>query len=1103
MYKLVEEKLYRSEPFQKVSKLLQEKKAVTISGLAGSALAFLATYLYKNGFENVAVISADNSGAEKIWSDIANLIARDDVFFFPLNQETHGYIKRMQTEIVGQQLKTLEKLIEKQSGVFVSPVTALAEKVHDINFIRTRRIKIANSEEAGIEDIVNRLIDFDYEHTELVSGAGEFCVRGGLIDVFPFESLSPVRIEFFGDFVESMRTFDVISQRSQEKIEQISILPPILKNAKNNIPNNSILDILPQNTVFILDEPERFERAFAENVSFKASNYEIDEDILTKQEIPGGLQEIFRTIKKLRHVEHRKLGETQHVDISFKMTGHEDFRGSIPYLRQKIEKFRKKIKTDNAKIFIMVEEKYEVERLQELITEDNDHHVNISSGILYEGFSFPAANMMVITEKDMYGRIPRKRNFGKYRGGVPITRLNALKFGDLMVHVDHGIGRYLGLKKISVAGAERECLKLQYRDGDLLYVNIDQIQRVNRYKGAEGIVPHLNRLGGKDWNRLKEKTRKSIEKMTKDLLELYAIRKAKKGNSFSPDQTWQKELEASFIYDETPDQLRTIDEVKQDMESDSVMDRLVCGDVGFGKTEVALRAAFKSVLDGKQVAILAPTTVLAQQHYETFMERLANYATEVELLSRFRTPKQQKEIVEKLKQGKIDIIIGTHRLLSKDVEFKDLGLLVVDEEHRFGVRQKEKIKNIFKLVDVLSLTATPIPRTLHMALLGSRDMSTINTPPKDRLPVISEVVPFNKDLIRQAILDEINRGGQVFVVHNRVRSIESMAKMIQRLIPDLKIAVAHGQMKGHELEKIMLDFVRKKHQCLVSTMIIESGLDMPNVNTLIVNRADKLGLAQLYQLKGRVGRSNRQAFAYFLAPAFKFLTGTALKRLQTIEEHLELGSGLQIAMKDLEIRGAGNLLGGQQSGFINAIGFDLYSKLLNETVAKMKGNIPRQATEKVFLDVMVDAEFDAYIPEDYVRMDYERVNIYQRLTFVTNEDELFELEEELRDRFGVLPKPARVLLEITRLKILSSQLGIEKLRINKNDLTAYFSDTYYQNNNQELLQKIMRSIQESSPEKLRFLQGEKFGFKLRLQQIDETSLHFTRKFFNQLLQRAA
>jgi len=1100
----IEKHLFDSKGFKSVFTLLSEKENISVAGISGSAISFLLKNLYKKKFSNLVCLTSSIQKAEQIWGDLSNTLS-EEVFYFPAKGEESKYTHRLKSEVIGLQLKSLDRIIEQKSGIYIVPVSALKEVFPEPQQLKKSRLLLSSGKEIEIDQITNKLVEFGYEPTDLVSGVGEFCVRGGLLDMFPFETLNPVRIEFFGDIIETIRSFDAIDQRSKNNLNQVTILPPTVKSGKEQ-KSKTLLDFFKKDTLLFLDEPEQFERTVLEDENNSNSSFEVEE-ILKEIEDEKSSSEwniIQLKIEKFRRVEHRKLGSLKNVDVHFKMKSNEDFRGNIPLLRKKLNQFVDKQKDKKPKAFVLLEEKYEVERLLDLLEEhDIRDQIIVGQGILNSGFQFPLGGIMVITEKDIYGRVPRKRNLGKYRSGIPISKINAIKYGDLMVHVDHGIGRYLGLTKIRIASSEQECLKLQYRNDDILYVNIDHLRRVSQFNAGEGVVPQLNQLGGKDWDRLKEKTQKAIEKMAKDLLDLYAHRKAETGFAFSKDQSWQKELEASFLYDETPDQLRTIEEVKRDMEVEPVMDRLVCGDVGFGKTEVALRASFKAVLDGKQVALLVPTTVLAQQHFQTFKERLSQYPIEVALLSRLRTKLQQKSAVERLKLGKIDIVIGTHRLLSKDIEFKDLGLLIVDEEHRFGVRQKEKIKTLFKLVDVLSLTATPIPRTLHLALMGSRDMSSINTPPKDRMPVITEVVPFDKNLIRQAILDEVNRGGQVFVVHNRVRSIESMANMIQRLIPDLRIAVAHGQMNGTDLERIMLDFINKKYDCLVSTMIIESGLDMPNVNTLIVNRADKLGLAQLYQLKGRVGRSNRQAFAYFLAPAFKFLSTKALKRLQTIEEHLELGAGLQIAMKDLEIRGAGNLLGSQQSGFINAVGFDMYCKLLNETVAKIKGELPENEESALKLDVFVESEYDAYLPEDYVNMDYERVNIYQRLTNVESENDLNDLEEELRDRFGVLPKPTRVLIELTRLRLLCARLGIEKLKIKKGELTAYFSDTYFENSNQELLQKVVRSIQESSTELLRFLHGKKFGFKLQLKQTDETSLHFTREFFNHIIKKAA
>lgn len=1086
--------LGKSEKFGHALDLLKNQPRTVIAGLKGAALAFFTDFLSRNGCLPLMVVSPDLASAEELLVDLSAIKDNKDLQFFPSKQEfKHGH--HLQHEQIGLQLSTISQLLDSSPGLILTTVSALAERMPSPQFLARNRVVLEPGVEYEMAFLVEELVEFGYERSDMVGGAGEFAVRGGLIDVFPFERFHPVRIEFFGDIVETIRTFDISNQRSKSTLDRVSILPPSgHDDSSHAMSSASLIDYISPKTVLLLDEIEQYEGNLLKNHESDLYLDDEDREALNARK----WQTLQDKLKQFTRIEHRHLGIQGKKYVNFDMKSSPDYRGDIRRLKKDLFGFASKNNGSKTPArFIVLEEQFEVERLQELFQDDDEKHVEIGKAVLYNGFSSRDDGIIVVSEKDLFGRIPKKRNWGKYRAGIPVSKLNVLKPSDFVVHVDHGIGRYLGLTKIKVAGSDRECLKVRYKNGDMLYVNIDQLWRISKYSGGEGTKPELNRLGGKDWERIKEKARKSIEKMATGLLELYAARKTQKGFAYSRDQLWQKELEASFIYDETPDQLKTIAEVKRDMQSDTPMDRLICGDVGFGKTEIALRAAFKSVLNNKQVAILVPTTVLAQQHFLTFRERLLNYAVNIGHLSRFLSKGEQRQVVNQVKSGEIDIIIGTHRLLSRDIQFRELGLLIIDEEHRFGVSQKEKIKSQHPLVDVLSLTATPIPRTLHFSMAGSRDMSVINSPPKERLPVISQVLPFDKGRMKQAILDEVYRGGQVFVVHNAVKSIHSMENLIHRLIPDLRTAIAHGQMSSHDLEKIMTDFVEGKYDCLICTMIIEAGLDMPNVNTLIVNRADKLGLAQLYQIKGRVGRSNRQAYAYFFVPPFKYLTQTATKRLQTIEEHLELGSGLQIALKDLEIRGAGNLLGSEQSGFIGAIGFDLYCKLLEETVVNMRDDQEADSTPKALTDVTIDVDFDAFIPDDYVAIDFERVHFYQRLISTQSQEELNDLSSEIRDRFGPQPEAVIRLFEIGALRICCAQQGIEKLKVRKDIVTAYYSDSYYEDNREELLQKTIRSIQRLSPAMLRFLHGEVFGFRFKLDD-NERSLDHIISFFGKL-----
>ncbi|HDK36525.1 MAG TPA: transcription-repair coupling factor, partial [Bacteroidetes bacterium] len=1034
------EKYKNSGFFQKSLNSLSKERSLSIKGLRGSSLSFFTAILYNILKTQIVIIAPESSRAESLYSDLRFLLGDSFIHYYPEAFDGKAAYAHIQFEVKGQRLRAMENLLNRENGILVSTIKAASEKIQSPAQLRGTRIHIQANRETDFDAFMQNLFDFGYERVDLVSGVGEFSVRGGIIDVFPYEEENPVRIEFFGNIVDSVRRFDVITQRSTGRINQMTLLQPDV-NGEAHSAGSSLFQYLGEDAVVVLDQPELYEKILSGELSLSGDPFK---EILNENNRPEliDLSGIMEDLDGKILVKNCFLS-FEEIQQDVKIITHENFKGNIVRLEESIRNHLNKKENGETDIFISLEEDFEIQRFRELFEESSllTKSIHIQKGFLSDGFFFPEAGLALFTEKDIYGRAPRRKRWGKYRGGTPVRDVNALSVGDAVVHEDFGVGRFLGLARIQVAGNERETLQLEYRDGDKLYVPIDKLQRVKKFTGREGFQPQLNKLGGTDWERIKNRTQKAVEKMARKLIDIYALRKAKTGFSFSPDSLWQKELEASFIYDETQDQLRTIEEIKRDMESLIPMDRLVCGDVGFGKTEVALRAAFKAAMDNKQVAILVPTTVLAQQHYITFRERLQRFPLKIGLLSRFKSQREQKKIVEEVRQGNVDILIGTHRILSKDVEFKDLGLLIIDEEHRFGVAQKERLKERFKLVDVLTLTATPIPRTLHFSIMGARDMSAINTSPLNRLPILTEVMPFDKKLIRYAILNEVHRGGQVFFVHNRVQSIEAVAEMVQRLVPEIRLQVAHGKMHGHELEKVMLAFLNKEFDCLVSTMIIESGLDLPNVNTLIVNRADKFGLAQLYQLRGRVGRSNRQAYAYFLVPPVKYLTDSALQRLRTLEEFVELGSGLKVAMKDLEIRGAGNLLGAQQSGYINVVGFDMYTKFLEETVRKLKREAADESPEEpqTEIETEVDSDFDALIPSNYIPSDILRLNLYQRITRARRDEALPALKEELRDRFGPVPEEVQNLLAMAKLRILAADIGIEKLRIRKGILTAYFS----------------------------------------------------------------
>ena len=1105
MFDRLLENFQKTRFFEGVLAGLSNEKPLSIKGLRGSSLSFFVKLLHNRLKKQIVIVLPDVQRAEAIFSDLRFLLGQENVYFYPETPDGKAYYSHIQFEVTGQRLRALETLLTGENAVFVTTLAAVSEKIPKPEYFKKSQIRIQVNRETDFDRLVQTLVNFGYERVDTVAGVGEFSVHGGIVDVFPYEEENPVRVEFFGNLVDSIRYFDVATQRSTKLITQVTLLEPDSSGESVSVAA-SLFQYLKEDSIVVLDQPELYEKILSGETS-AVNNYLSEMLNTNSSEKLFELPDLFNYLSGKKVIKNGFLSLDE-KKLDAKIVTHENFRGNIGRLQESMRTYLESEKNSDLKIFISLEETFEIERFKELFEESSlaSESFYLERGFISDGFYFAEGGLVLYTEKDIYGRSPRRKRWGKYRGGTLIRNLDALAVGDYVVHEDFGVGRFLGLSRITVGGNERETIQLEYRDGDKLYVPIDKLHRVRKFTGREGFQPQLNKLGGTDWERIKNRTRKAIEEMAKRLINIYAWRRARKGFAFSKDTLWQKEIEASFIYNETPDQLRTIEEIKQDMESPVPMDRLVCGDVGFGKTEVALRAAFKAAVEGKQVAILVPTTVLAQQHFNTFQERLAKFPIRIALLSRFKSRKEQKEIIEDVKRGAVDILIGTHRLLSKDIEFKDLGLLIIDEEHRFGVVQKERLKEKFKLVDVLTLTATPIPRTLHFSILGARDMSIINTSPANRLPILTEVLPFDKRLIRQAILNEVHRGGQVFFVHNRVQSIAAAAEMIQKLVPEVRIGVAHGKMKGHELEKVMLAFMNRKFDCLVSTMIIESGLDLPNVNTLIVNRADKFGLAQMYQLRGRVGRSNQQAYAYFLVPPVKYLTDSALQRLQTLEEFVELGSGLQIAMKDLEIRGAGNLLGAQQSGYINTVGFDMYTRILEETVQKLRHEVFEEPVheEPETLQTEIDSDSDAFIPKEYIHSDSERLSVYRRLAEANSDKTLLELEEELKDRFGSIPSETRTLLDMARLRILSAQMGLEKVRIRKGVLTALFSDRILQDNgNQELLEKLVGKILSYSPKNIKFLKGEKFGFRFFLQEKKDNQLKKVEEFFKKIILKAA
>ncbi|UCB51914.1 MAG: transcription-repair coupling factor [Candidatus Zixiibacteriota bacterium] len=1060
-----------SEGFQNIrDALVSNKRKVLVSGLAGSGKSLLLAYLKKELASSLLVITSGPEESWKIYEDLVSFLGEGQVRLFPTWEILPYEFKVPHSEIVGRRLESLHDLAEGKTPVVVTTVRACTEKTIRPEELRTKSIRLEVGDTAEIEDLSEKLVGLGFRRFPQVEEIGTFSVRGGILDVFPYSSPDPVRIEFFGDQVESIRTFGVLDQRSIQRVDSTLILPKreiLISDRKLEqcisglqsdqadrlrerirfhdevpglewlaslfaLPSARIMDYLSSDSVIFSDEPPLIEghldQIYQETDKLFAEAQEKGEAVPDPQTLLGKPEGLLEKINRFRTVDHLFLGERKDA-VNLGMTEPEVFGGNVDLLRGQMETYLR----ERQKVFVFCDNVGQEQRLLELLEEHADA-IGWEVKNLSGGFTFPQIGLVVLTDHQIFSRYFWRRRKRRFNEGIALSSYSALSKGDFVVHIDHGIGRYAGLETLEVDQRRRECLKLLYQGEDKLYVPIEEFNRVHRFVGKEG-APTLSKLGGTSWENLKKKTRKAIQDMAQELIQLYAERKTRPGLAFCPDTVWQKELEASFIYEETPDQLVAIDAVKTDMEQNTPADRLVCGDVGYGKTEVAVRAAFKAIMDGKQVAVLVPTTILAQQHLVTFTERLKSFPVNVAMLSRFKSRKEQKEIVQQLKEGKADLVVGTHRLIQKDVRFKDLGLLIIDEEQRFGVAHKEKIKRLRRQIDVITLTATPIPRTLQLSLLGARDMSVINTPPKDRLAIQTEIVEFDKKLVADAVLREVDRGGQVYFVHNRVQTIEAMYRFLTDLVPQIRIAVAHGQMEESLLEKVMLDFLQHRYDMLLVTSIIESGIDIPSVNTIIIDRADRFGLAQLYQLRGRVGRSNLRAYAYLLIPKVKALTHTARKRLKALEQFTKLGSGFHLALRDLEIRGAGNLLGPQQHGFIEEVGFDLYCRLLDEAVKELKG----ERIEKL-AEVKMEFDLDIYIPESYVFDSQHRVEIYRKLSEAESVEEVKGVQAEVIDRFGALPQEVEDLLNFTCAKIAASHLGISRVSLKEDLLTLQFSE---------------------------------------------------------------
>ena len=947
-----------------------------------------------------------------------------------------------------------------RTGALVTYPEALFEKVVLPKTLSSNIIHIKVNDSINLDSLMGLFVDYGFVRTDFVYEPGQFALRGGILDIYSFGNDRPYRVELFGNEVDSIRLFDPESQLSERKLLQISIIPNVETQfeQENKV---SLLDYLPENTLYWIKDwdliaeqitkqyrdMEDFQQKLADGTYETEIQDDPDDTKILKEIKAEEFQDASTLQKSLEQKSIIEFGYQRILvqeELELKTREQPAFNRNFNLLIQNLKSFEQQ----KYAIYLFSEQARQLERLNSIFTDlETEIQFTPIATSIHEGFIDDDLKIVCYTDHQIFQRYHKyhiKQAFNKNKA-LTLKTLRDLQPGDYVTHIDHGVGRYSGLQKIEVAGNIQEAVRIIYKDNDILYVNINSLHKISKYTGKEGTLPKPNKLGSDSWNKLKEKTKTKVKEIAFDLIKLYAQRKAQSGFAFSPDNYMQTELEASFIYEDTPDQSKATADVKKDMESPAPMDRLVCGDVGFGKTEIAVRAAFKAVVDGKQVAVLVPTTILAFQHYKTFSERLADFPVTVDYINRFKTAKEKKQTLEKLAEGKVDIIVGTHALLSKSVKFKDLGLMVIDEEQKFGVGHKEKLKTLRTNVDSLTLTATPIPRTLQFSMMGARDLSIINTAPPNRQPIQTEVLTFNHDFIREAIYFEIERGGQVFFIYNRIQGVKEMSTLIQTLCPDLSVSYAHGQMDGKELEAKIMDFVERKYDVLVCTNIVESGVDIPNVNTIIVNNAHHFGLSDLHQLRGRVGRSNKKAFCYLLAPPLSTLPSDSRKRLQTLEQYSDLGSGFQIAMRDLDIRGAGNLLGGEQSGFMAEIGFEMYQKVLQEAIRELKRTEFKELFKEEISqqddyvsDCTVDTDQEILIPDDYVESITERLSLYTRLNNSADEKELTAFYQELIDRFGPIPRQVEDLFAVIRSRKLAINLGFEKMTLKEGVLRCYF-----------------------------------------------------------------
>ena len=1068
----------KSENISQIIKALQQDKtSLHLKDLVGSSLSFVIAETFKKTDRPYLLIFDNKEEAAYYLNDLEQLLGDKNVLFYPSSYRRPYQIEETDNANVLLRSEVLNRInSRKKPAVIITYPTALFEKVVTKKELEKNTLKVTVGENLSLDFVNEILFEYKFKRVDFVTEPGDFSVRGGIIDVFSFSNDEPYRIEFFGDEIDSIRTFDVATQLSKEKLKKIAIIPNI-ENKTLKESRESFLKYISDKTVVFSKNNDlltgsldlffkKAEEAF-DNLSEEIKHAKPVDLFCDGAFIKNQLQD-FSLVNFGNEKNFEKFHHDNNNEVEFNTLPQPSFNKQFHLLIENLNEYHKAGFTN----YIFCANEQQANRFHDIF-DDAEAEIHYETIVfpLYQGFVDVHTKLVCYTDHQIFERYHKfklKNGYAK-KQAITLQELNKLEIGDYVTHMDHGIGKFGGLQKIDVEGKKQEAIKLVYGDRDILYVSIHSLHKISKFNGKDGKPPKVYKLGSGAWKKIKQKTKARVKHIAFNLIQLYAKRKLQKGIAFGPDTHMQHELEGSFMYEDTPDQFTATQDIKNDMEKEQPMDRLICGDVGFGKTEVAVRAAFKAVDNGKQVAILVPTTILAFQHFKTFSERLKGFPIKIDYLNRFRTAKQKTAAIEGVNSGEVDIIIGTHQLTNKRIAFKDLGLLIIDEEQKFGVAVKDKLKTLKENVDTLTLTATPIPRTLQFSLMAARDLSVIKTPPPNRHPIDTNVIRFSEETIRDAISYEISRGGQVFFIHNRIENIKEVAGLLQRLVPSAKIRVGHGQMEGKKLEELMLGFMNSEFDVLVSTTIVESGLDVPNANTIFINNANNFGLSDLHQMRGRVGRSNKKAFCYFITPPYHMMTDDARKRIEALVLFSDLGSGINIAMKDLEIRGAGDLLGGEQSGFINDIGFDTYQKILKEAIDELKENefkelYPKDLSKpKEFVkEVQIDTDFEILFPDDYVNSITERLSLYNKLGTLESEEELTIFETEIVDRFGKIPNEVSDLLDSVRIKWLAKGLGLEKIILKQKRMLGYFvanqQSDFYQT---EAFTNILKYVQQN------------------------------------------